>query len=229
MMMTKPLLVALLASFAVAAAGCAGGGAHAAAGGSGDCAYIATFKGHTYSGVAIQVAPVAGRRLGAAQLPPCDDTGGSLPAGPGERLRVAELTGVPSSAALVILGKDDLLLVLHPKQPPAEVRRLMRAPACAAGDSPLTLEGPWLGILQPDGSTEVDLAPPYDLSLRVKRSSAPRYLRAALDVRVPAGLGRPLTRRDVRTSLGNGGTVALTVACRDGRYVATNVSAAPPD
>ena len=227
-MRMKPLLAALLAAFAVAAAGCAGGGAHAAAGGSGDCAYMATFKGHTYSGVSVQVAPVPGRRLGAAHLPPCDDTGGSLPAGPGERLPVAELPGVSSSVALVVLGRDDLLLVRHPKRPPAEVARLMRAPACAAGGGPLTLEGPWLGILQPNGNTEVDLAPPYDLSLRVLRSSAPRYLRAELDVRVPAELGRPLTRDDLRTSLRKGGTIALTVACRGGGYVATSVSTAPP-
>jgi Family of unknown function (DUF6281) len=228
-MTMKPLLTALLASFVVAAAACGGGGAREAVGGSASCAYVATFRGHTYSGVTVHVAPVAGRRLGAAQFPPCDDTGGSLPAAPAERVAVAELPGVPSSVALVVVGQDDVLLVRDPKRLTAEIRRLMRAPVCAAGDSPLTLEGPWLGILQPDGKTEVDLAPPYDVSLRVQRSSAPRYLRAALDVRVPAELGRPLTRRDVHTSLWKGGAIALTVACRDGRYIATNVTAAPPD
>ncbi len=226
-MTMKPLLAGLLAAFAVAAAGCSGGAAETV-GGSGDCAYIVTFNGHRYWGVTVQVAPVPGRRLGAAKFPPCDDTGGSLPAGPSERVPVAELPGVASSVALVVLGQDDVLLVRDPKRPPAEVRRLMQAPACASDDSPLTLEGPWLGILQPDGNTELDLVPPYDLSLRVHRSSAPRYLRAALDVRVPAELGRPLTHRDISTSLWKGGTIALTVACRNGRYIATDVTAAPP-
>jgi Family of unknown function (DUF6281) len=226
-MRMKPLLPALVAAFAVAAAGCGSSHTHIVGGGSRDCAYIATFNGHTYSGVAVQVTPIPGRRLGAATVAPCDDTGGSLPAGPGERVPVAELPGVPSSVALVVLGQDDGVLVRDPKRPPAEVRRLMRAPACASADSPLTLEGPWLGILQPDGKTEVDLVPPYDLSLRVLRSSAPRYVRAALDVRVPAELGRPLTHRDISTSLWRGGTIALTVACRDGRYLATDVTAAP--
>jgi Family of unknown function (DUF6281) len=231
-MTMKPLLTALLASFAVAAAGCGGGGAREAVGGSGTCAFVASFHGHRYFGLLVHVAPAAGRRLGTAQMPPCDDTGGALPAAPGERLRVAELPGVPSSVALVVLGFDDTLLVRdtrHPDHLPNEVTRLLHPPACAAGDSPLTLEGPWTGILGADGKTEVDLVPPYDLSLRVQRSSAQRYLRATLDVRVPAELGRPLTRSDVRTSLWKGGTISLTVACRDGRYIATNVTAAPPD
>ena len=226
-MTMKPLAALLLASFAVAAAGC-GGGARTAVGGSADCAYIATFHGHSYSGVAVAIAPVPGRRLGAAHLPPCDDTGGAIPPGPGERLPVAELRGVPSSVALVVLGHDDLVLVRDPKRLPKEVRRLMHAPACTAGKRPLELAGTWTGILQADGKTEVDMVPPYDVSLRVRRSSAPRYLGAALRVRVPAELGRPLTRRDLRASLWKGGTITLTVTCRDGGYVATQVSAAPP-
>ena len=226
-MTMKPLAALLLAVFAVAAAGC-GGGARAAVGGSADCAYVATFHGHSYSGVAVAIAPVPGRRVGAAHLPPCDDTGGVIPPGPGERLPVAELPGVPSSVALVVLGQDDLVLVRDPKRLPDAVRRLVHAPACAAGDRPLELAGPWTGILQADGKTEADLVPPYDVSLRVRRSSAPRYLGAALDVRVPAGLGGPLTRHDLRTSLRKGGTITLTVRCRDGGYVATRVTAVPP-
>ena len=127
-MTMKSLPAGLLASVVVAATGCSGSGVHAAVGGSASCAYIATFRGHTYSGVTVHVAPVAGRRLGAAQFPPCDDTGGSLPAGPGERMAVAKLPGVPSSVALVVLGQDHVLLVRDPKRLPAEVQRLMRAP-----------------------------------------------------------------------------------------------------
>jgi hypothetical protein len=227
-MMIKPLAAALLASFAVAAAGCGGGGARAAVGGSGDCAYIATFQGRSYTGVSVRIAPVPGKPLGAAHLPPCDDTGGALAPGPGERVPVAELPGVPSSVALVVLSQDDLVLVRDPKRLPDEVRRLLRAPACAAGDGPLTLSGPWIGILQPGGGTEVDMAPPYDVSLRVRDASADRYVGAMLDVRVPAALGKPLTRADLRASLWNGGTITVTATCRGGRYIATQVTAAPP-
>lgn len=127
-MTMKRFAALLLASFALAAAGC-GGGARAVVGGSADCAYIATFQGRSYSGVAVEIAPVPGRRLGAAHLPPCDDTGGAIPPGPGERLPVAELPGVPGSVALVVLGQDDLVLVRDPKRLPDEVRRLMHAPA----------------------------------------------------------------------------------------------------
>ena len=128
-MTMRPLLTALLASFAVAAAGCGGTSAHEAVGGSGDCAYIAMFHGHTYSGVAIRVAPVPGRRLGAAQFPPCDDTGRSLPTEPRRRVPVAELPGVPSSVALVVLGQDHVLLVRDPHRLPDTIRRLVHPPA----------------------------------------------------------------------------------------------------
>jgi hypothetical protein len=226
-MMMKPLLAALLASVAVAATGCGGGGGREAAGGSATCAFIPSFHGHRYSGVRVNVAPVAGRRLGVAHTPPCDDTGGSLPATSGERLPVAELPGVSTSVALVVLGMDDTLLVRDANRLPEEIRRLMRVPACASSRR-LTLEGPWLGILQPNGGTELDMVPPYDVSVRVTRSSESRYLRASLAVRVPAVLGRPLSRHDVRTSLWKGGSISLTVACHDGRYVATTTTAAPP-
>ncbi len=131
-MTIKPLRTALLASIAAVAAGCGGSTAHEAVGGSGDCAYIATFHGHTYSGITIRVAPVPGRRLGAAQFPPCDDTGGSLPAGPRQRVPVAEFPGVPSSVALVVLGQNHVLLVRDPHRLPAEVRRLMHSTASHA-------------------------------------------------------------------------------------------------
>jgi hypothetical protein len=49
-----------------------------------------------------------------------------------------------------------------------------------------------------------------------------------LDVRVPAALGKPLTRADLRASLWNGGTITVTATCRGGRYIATQVTAAPP-
>ena len=128
-MTMKPLLTALLASVAAVAAGCGGSSAHEADGASGDCAYVATFRGHTYSGVTTRVAPVPGRRLGAAQFPPCGDTGGSLPTEPRQHVPVAELPGVPSSVALVVLGQDHMLLVRDPHRLPDKIRRLVHPPA----------------------------------------------------------------------------------------------------
>lgn len=109
---------------------------------------------------------------------------------------------------------------------PPELRRLMRAPRCDPRDEPIDLVGPWLGILGTDGRGDPE--PPYALEILVEETTAPRYERAFLSVRVPERLGRPLTRSDVRSSLWEGGKLELTVGCENGRYVAERVSAHPP-
>lgn len=111
---------------------------------------------------------------------------------------------------------------------PSALARLLRAPKCDPGDAPIQLAGPWLGIIGADGHTELDMAPPYDLEINVAESSAERYERAYLTVRVPAELGRPLTRADIRSSLWEGGTISLRVSCRAGRYLAERVEAHLP-
>jgi hypothetical protein len=89
------------------------------------------------------------------------------------------------------------------------------------------LSGPWLGILGADGNTETDLLPPYDLDLRVKYASVRKYERAFITVRVQKDLGAPLTRDDVRSSLLQDGSIALTVRCESERFVTKQVSAFP--
>lgn len=80
----------------------------------------------------------------------------------------------------------------------------------------------------PRRHTEVDLVPPYDVTLLAEKGSPPRYARAYLTVRVPAALGRPLDRVDVESSLWEGGTISVTARCEGGALVATDVEAGPP-
>jgi Family of unknown function (DUF6281) len=223
---TLPLIV--LATV-VAATACSGSKSGVHVGGSGTCAYLVTFHGVTYAGTSVRVSPVPGRVLGKAVIPPCDDTGGQLPATRAQRIGVAELQGVSPSVAIVPLGQNDTVFVRADRSTlPPEVKRLTRTPRCLRADAPVSLAGPWTGILAPNGDTETDLVPPYDLSLLVLHTSSARYARAFLDVRVPASLGRPITRAELRASLLHGGTIAITATCRSGRYVATHVETAPP-
>jgi hypothetical protein len=225
---TTLALISLLVTV-VAATGCAGSRASVQVGGAGSCAYLVKFRGETYAGTGVRVSPVPGRMLGSAVMPPCDDTGGQLPAAGGGRIRVAELPGVPPSVAVVPVGRDDTVFVRADRTTlPPEVKRLMHAPRCSSADAPISLAGPWLGILAPNGDTETDLVPPYDLSLHVLHTSSDRYARAFLDVRVPASLGTPITKPQLRASLLHGGTVSITATCRAGRYIATHVRTAPP-
>jgi hypothetical protein len=162
-------------------------------------------------------------------MPPCDDTGGRLPAESDGPIRVAELPGVSPEVALVPLGRNDTVYIRAGRSAlPPGVMRLTRTPACKVADAPISLSGLWLGILAPNGRTETDLVPPYDLSLLVKHASSGRYLRAFLDVRVPASLGRQITRPELKASLLHGGTISITATCRSGRYIATRVETAPP-
>lgn len=100
--------------------------------------------------------------------------------------------------------------------PPA-LQRLRREPTSAAKDSD-HLHGPWLGNIDPDGKTEVDLAPPYDLEMRVDEASVACYERVFLTIHVAESLGRPLTRDDVGSSLWQGGDLSLTATCVDGAF-----------
>ena len=93
----------------------------------------------------------------------------------------------------------------------------------------MQISGRWLGIVGADGSTELDLNPPYDVRIRVNAASLAAYERAELTIRVPPSLGRPLTRRDIESSLWRGGTLKTTVTCNDGEFVASSIEAAPPN
>jgi hypothetical protein len=209
----------------------AGCGSAGAAGGEGSCALNVSYNGHTYVGSGVGVAPPEGKSLGRFALPPCDDTDDATGPEPGEEIELAELEGVSPSVAIVWRGRSDVVFIRedvdYDALPPA-LARLLRAPQCDPRDEPIQLAGPWLGIIGADGKTELDLVPPYDLEIFVDESSAQRYERAYLTVRVPAELGQPLTREDIRSSLWEGGTISLTVKCRDGRYLAEQAEAHPP-
>jgi hypothetical protein len=183
------------------------------------CALLLDFAGARYAGSGVEIAPPEGPVLGTGTFPPCGDF-------PAEPVTVAAIQGVPTEIAIMLPGELDRVFT---RQPPRALTRLYEAPRCSPRTVPFVLEGPWLGILGADGNTEVDLVPPYDLDLFVETTSAPRYARAFLTVRVPSELGRPLTRADVRRSLWQGGTIRIGTRCGlRGRYVATSVKAFPP-
>ena len=181
------------------------------------CGFVVSYEGRTYAGAGVEVAPREGRPVGTGLLLGCNDGE--------EEIKLAEVDGVSPDIALAWRGHGDTVLIrkgIEYDRLPRALARLQQAPACASGDEPIELSGPWLGII---GS---DLAPPYDLEIYVEESSAKRYARAFLTVRVPARLGLPLTRADIRSSLWRGGTISLTIECREGRYLAERVEARPP-
>jgi hypothetical protein len=187
---------------------------------------VLQFHGRDYEGVSVAVAPEAGRDLGDGVSPPCNDSG-ATPGAPG-RVPLAELAGVSTKDAVLVRGRDDVVMVRRGLDPiPPEVRRLMSAPACASADVPLRLEGPWLGIIGADGKTEIDLVPPYDVDVRVRSASSDRYLRAELALRVPTELGRPITRDDIHRALWHPGIVSAQVHCDGGRFVADEITTTP--
>jgi hypothetical protein len=128
--------------------------------------------------------------------------------------------------ALLWGGRPESVLVREgfERRLPAELRR--QTPTCDPRDEPIQLAGPWLGMFGSGDPEDLDLTSSYDVKLFVAESSRPRYERAFLVVHVPAGLGHPLARADVRWLWE--GTIDLTVACRDGRYVAESVAVYPP-
>jgi hypothetical protein len=228
------VVASLLLAFTLA--GCGSEGERASAEGGrasveASCVLLVRYEGHAYVATGVEVAPPEGKSLGRATFPPCDDTGEANEAESAEEVEIAELEGVAPSVAIVLVGRDDVVLVrddVDGEALPPEVTRLLRAAECDPHDEPIELAGPWLGIIGADGETEVDLVAPYDLEMFVEDGSSQRYEGAHVTVRVPAELGQPLSRKDVRSSLWEGGTISLTVTCRNGRYVAQHVEAHPP-
>lgn len=174
------------------------------------------------------VQPVPGEVLGEALVPGCNDTGGvSVP--PDEHVSVSRLPGVDPSVGVVSSHDPGTIFVREDVDPlPAEIMRLLVAPACGAADAPIDLSGTWMGIIGADGKTELDMVPPYDVEMQVERASAPTYERADISIRVPASLGQPLTREDVRSSLWKGGTIHVVAECDGDRFVVQQVEALPP-
>jgi hypothetical protein len=198
------------------------------AGAVGSCASVAYFDGREYSGHRAVVHPVPGEVLGEARLPGCNDTGEPT-APPDEFVEVARLSGVDPEIAMVVATTPEVIYVRSDLDPlPDEVVEFFAAPPCEPTDGPIELEGQWLSILGPNGTTEVDLVPPYTVGMLVAHSSSPRYLMAEIEVEVLPSLGSPLTREDLSSSLWEGGTVQVETRCDGERFIAESIEAFPP-
>ena len=190
-------------------------------GGGGSCALTTRFDGRTYVGFGgLHRMPALGRPLGTATLPGCEnEEAASIPA--------FAVRGVDPRIAFASPRYDRVVMVREDVDPiPAAIRRLEAEPRCETRGSSIALRGPWLGIVGTDGGTEVDMTPPYDLSMRVDDATPARYERTFLTVRVDTG--RPLDRADLRSSLWAGGRLVVRASCVDGRFVAGTVTALAP-
>jgi hypothetical protein len=194
--------------------------------GAGSCAFMVRFQGRTYVGRQAILQPRPGDFVGNALMPQCSDGGGASV--PDEEISVVTLPGVDPEIAVVWNGNPGTILVNEDLTTlPAEAQRYFERPECRPDHEPIELMGPWWGILGADGETELDLLPPYDLELLVRRASDPRYEGFDLFVRVPPSTGKPLTKEDIRTSLWEGGSIAITARCEGDRFVADGVQSYP--
>ena len=235
----KPLLIALLIVSVLAACGSdsdsppprqeSSGEVSSSSGGSSSavCALAVEFRGATYFGQSVSIAPEAGEIVGEAGLPACNDTNGASEED--EVVEVASFPGLSPDIALVWPGRGDIVFIREGTEPlPPQIARLSSPPGCDQKDVPIDLRGTWIGILGADGDTETDLVPPYDLEMYVAEASHDRYLRATINVRVPSELGRPLDRDDVKSSLWEGGDIEVVSTCGPKGFVAQEVRAFPP-
>lgn len=193
---------------------------------AGACARAVSYRGNTYYDLGVKVVPRASGPILTGILPGCDD-GGGAGAESGEEIELAQIEGVAPEIALLWPQQPDAVFIREGFDGPLPPGLRLKPPTCEPRDEPIQLTGPWFGIFGLDGPDDLDLASPCDIKLFVRQSSVPRYERAFLVIRVPAGPERLLTRADIRSSLWEG-TIELTVTCRDGRYVAESVTAYPP-
>lgn len=195
--------------------------------GEGSCALIVTFRGERYVGRQVLVEPPLGEGVGEALIPACNDSDGGDSIGD-ERIPVVELQGTDPSVAVVWEGQPSSILVREDgDRLPSELQSYFDRPACVPSREPIQLFGQWVGIIEPDETTEVDLIPPYDLELLVSVASSPEYQGADITVRVPASGGRLVSKEDIRTSLWKGGSIEMTVRCAGDRFLAQTVETYP--
>ena len=84
---------------------------------SASCAMLVEYDGHTYLGTAVAAAPVVGGSLGNGTIPPCNDTGGAGTTIPAEQVEVTSVQGVPPSVAIMLAGRNDVVLVRDDVKP----------------------------------------------------------------------------------------------------------------
>lgn len=196
---------------------------------SASCPNIAIFEHETYIARHAVVHPSQGNIIGSALLPACNDSNNQPSVASGEYVDVALLPGVSPNRAIVDATTDEVIYVREGVNPlSSDLERYFVAPACDETDAPITMSGTWLTIAQPDGGTELDLHPPYDLGVLVQKASSPGYLGTELLVRVPKSLGEPVTHRDLASSLWVGGSLTAVVTCEGSRFVASSVRVYPP-
>jgi hypothetical protein len=165
--------------------------------------------------------------LGEAVIPACNDSNGGDSVGE-ERIPIVELKGTDPSVAVVWEGQPSSILVREDIDAlPSELQTYFERPVCDPSRESIRLFGQWVGIIEPDGTTEVDLIPPYDLELLVSEASSPEYRGADMTVRVPASAGRLVSKEDIHTSLWKGGSIEMTVRCAGDRFLADTVETYP--
>lgn len=193
--------------------------------GAESCANRIIFDGSEYLGRAAIVLPVPGDIIGVADVPGCPDEGEGRPS-VDEHIEVASVMDIDPAIALVAADDPSTIFIREGMgRLPAELTAFFEPPLCRSSDAPIALDGTWLGILSPDGTTELDMVPPYNIEMLVERSTVKRYERANLTILVPASLGKPLTREDVRMSLRQGREIRILASCEGGRFVAESVEA----
>lgn len=187
------------------------------------CALGAILDGRSYvADGGYRVIPTQGQPLGTATVPGCEGD-------EGYDFQAVAIVGISPEVAFVDPDREDIVFIAEDNHSrPPELMRLRRELRCRERDAPIDLSGPWLGIVGPRGDTEVDLVPPYVLEMLVDDAAIPRYEGAFLNIHVAVDGGASLDRGDVRSSLWEGGTLAVTVTCVEGRYRAKHVTAAPP-
>lgn len=187
-------------------------------GGSGSCAFEIRLDGRSYSGMGgIRVIPTYGEPLGEAFVPPCDEDAGF-------RIEAVRIVGVDPKIAFASPDREETIFIADSvNELPPSLQRLRRAPRCDHGEAPVELTGQWLGIVDPG----VDLIPPYRLQMRVDLATVSHYERTFPTLRVESELRRPLRRRDLRSSLWQGGSISVTATCVRGQFHAQEVAALP--
>jgi hypothetical protein len=203
------------------AAGLSGCGSGGTTGGEASCAALLDFAGHRYSGHGdLMREPATTGHTASGVAPGCDDGNG---AAPHRTVDVQELADVPMDRAVLVEGT---IYVRTDTPLPEETRTWFEQPTCRTEGS-FELRGTWLSVRGPhEPRFDGDLRPPYRLEMHV-RTGPPDYARTTVTVRATADTDPLLGRKDVKTSLWEGGDVIAQVTCQDDRFVASALASTP--
>jgi hypothetical protein len=137
-MRLRLVFVALAAGPLLAACSPGGAGTGSSGGGgsgSASCAAGIEYDGHDYSGYAAEVAPSdLGEQLGAARIPPCNDTNGASE--DGEAVVAVRIKGVPPEVAVAVTYSNSTIFIREGtsfESLPEQVKRLLPAGRSSGG------------------------------------------------------------------------------------------------